>query len=149
MYNSGPTGITSVRMETGNLLATDFPDSEITLNLENAYSKIQLAVRRTLLDPFVSTDAEFGLARETEKKEAAKNCLKAYGPEFRDKVQELDREVTADLTFLKENIQETADTGDVNILYGVTSYLSIGAAMDENPEQTLVRPYRSGLTDSI
>ena len=149
VYNSGTTGRTSVRMEAGNLLSDDFPDSEIDLNLENAYSKVQLAVKRTLLDPFISTDTEYGLAREIEKKETAKNCLKAYGPEFKDKIDELDAEVTADLTFLKDNVQEISDTGDVDILYAVTPYLSLGAAMDENPDQTTVSAYRSGLTDSV
>jgi len=149
VYNSGATGIASVRIETGNLLPADFADAEITLNLENAYSKVQLAVGRTLLDPFISTDAEFGFAREIEKKETAKNCLKAYGPEFKDKIDELDAEVTADLTFLKDNVQEISDTGDVDILYAVTPYLSLGAAMDENPDQTTVSAYRSGLTDSV
>lgn len=147
MYNSGANGIASVRMETGNLLATDFPDSEITLNLENAFSKVQMAVGRALTSPFISTDTEYGLARETEKKEAAKNCLKAYGPDFDTKVKELDAEVTADLAFLKENSQTSG--GDTQILFAVTPYLSYPAAMDEDPTQTTIVPYRSGLTDSV
>jgi hypothetical protein len=149
MYNSGAGGLVSVRMETGNLLPADYPDTELTLKLQSAFSRIQLAVGRTLLDPFISTDTEFDFAKELELKIAAKDALKAYGPEFLEKVKELDAEITADILFLKENVQETADTGDVNILYGVTPYLSYGAAMDENPEQTLIAPYRSGLTDSV
>jgi hypothetical protein len=136
-------------MEAGNLLPADYPDTEITKKLNSAFSRIQLAVGRTLLDPFISTDAEFDFARELELKIAAKDALKAYGPEFLDKVKELDAEITADIAFLKENVQETADTGDVNILVAVTPYLSIGAAMDEDPNQTTVFPYRSGLTDSV
>jgi hypothetical protein len=31
----------------------------------------------------------------------------------------------------------------------VTPYLSIGAAMDEDPTQTTVVPYRSGITDNV
>jgi hypothetical protein len=149
VYNASTAGLTSVRIETGNLLAADFPDAEITLNLENAYSKVQLVAGRTLTDPFVSTDAEFGLAREIEKKEAAKNCLKAYGSEFVNKVRELDAEVTADLILLKENLQEAVDTGDADILYAVTPYLSYGASHDESPDTSTVVPYRSGLTDSV
>jgi hypothetical protein len=136
-------------METGNLLPADYPDTELTLKLQSAFSRIQLAVGRVLLDPFISTDAEYDFARELELKIAAKDALKAYGPEFLEKVKELDAEITADIAFLKENVQETADTGDVNILYGVTPYLSYGAAMDENPLQTTRVPYRSGLTDSV
>ena len=149
MYNSGAGGLVSVRMETGNLLPADYPDTELTLKLQSAFSRIQLAVGRTLLDPFISTDAEYDFARELELKIAAKDALKAYGPEFLEKVKELDAEITADIAFLKENVQEPGGGEDANILYGVSSYLSYGAAMDENPEQTLVRPYRSGLTDSV
>jgi len=149
VYNSGAGGLVSVRMETGNLLPADYPDTELTLKLQSAFSRIQLAVGRTLLDPFISTDSEYDFARELELKIAAKDALKAYGPEFLDKVKELDAEITADIKFLKENVQETADTGDVSVMMAVTPYLSYGAAMDENPEQTTILAYRSGLTDSV
>jgi hypothetical protein len=75
--------------------------------------------------------------------------LKAYGPEFLEKVKELDTEVTADLAFLKENVQETGGVTDVSIMFAITPYLSYGAAVDEDPEQTLIVPYRSGLTDPV
>lgn len=149
MYNSGAGGLVSVRMETGNLLPADYPDTELTLKLQSAFSRVQLAVGRTLLDPFISTDTEYDFARELELKIAAKDALKAYGPEFLEKVKELDAEITADIAFLKENVQETADTGDVNVLLAVTPYLSYGAALEEDPEQTTVFPYRSGLTDDV
>jgi hypothetical protein len=149
VYNSGAGGLVSVRMETGNLLPADYPDAELTLKLQSAFSRIQLAVGRTLLDPFISTDAEWDFARELELKIAAKDALKAYGPEFLEKVKELDAEITADIKFLKENVQEAADTGDVSVMMAVTPYLSFGAAMDENPEQTTILPYRSGLTDNV
>jgi len=151
MYNDGMTGLTSVRMETGNILQEDFPDCEITTNLENAFSKVQLAAGRTLNNPFASTDTEYGLAREIEKKEAAKNSLKAYGGEFRDKITELNDEIVADIQFLKDNMQAAVeDVGGTEILYAVTPYLSSGAILDENPEserEDII--YRSGLTDSV
>lgn len=134
-------------MATGNLLPADYPDSEITLNIENAYSKIQMAAQKTLLAPFVSTDVEFGHVRQLEKNMAAMYCLKAYGPEFLDKITELREEIKEDIDFLKLNI--VVDTGDTQILLAVTSYLSIGAAQDEDPDQTTVIPYRSGLTDQV
>jgi len=148
-YNSGQTGIDDVRIETGNLLPADYSDAQITNKINSAFSRIQLAVGRTLLDPFISTDAEFDFARELEVKIAAKDALKAYGPEFLDKIKELDDEITADLAFLKDNVQEVADTGDVDLLVAVTPYLSFNAAQDENPLQTTVTPYRSGLIDSV
>jgi hypothetical protein len=151
VYNTSTGGITSVRMETGNLLPADFPDTEITINLENAYSKVQLAVKRLLTDPFISTDAEYGTAREIEKMAAAMYSLKPYSadPNVLAKVQDLDKQIDKGILFLKENVQETADTGDVTILYAVTPYLSFGAAMDEDPTQTTRVPYRSGLTDDV
>lgn len=149
VYNASAAGLTSVRMETGNLLPADYPDTELTLKLQSAYSMIQLAVGRTLLDPFISTDAEYDFAKELELKIAARNALKAYGPEFLDKVKELDTEITADITFLKENVQESADTGDVSVMMAVTPYLSYSAAVDEDPNQTSVTPYRSGITDTV
>jgi hypothetical protein len=149
VYNTSQAGIDDVRIETGNLLPADYPDAQITKKINSAFSKIQLAVGRTLTDPFISTDAEYDFARELELKIAAKDALKAYGPEFLDKVKELDAEITADIAFLKDNVQETSDTGDVDLLVAVTPYLSIGAAVDEDPDQTTVFPYRSGLTDSV
>ena len=149
VYNASAAGLISVRMETGNLLPADYPDTELTLKLQSAYSMIQLAVGRTLLDPFISTDAEYDFAKELELKIAARNALKAYGPEFLEKVKELDTEITADITFLKENVQESSDTGDVSVMMAVTPYLSYSAAMDEDPNQTSVYPYRSGITDTV
>lgn len=149
VYNTAQTGIDDVRIETGNILPTDYPDTQITKKINSAYSRIQLAVGRTLLDPYISTDAEYDFARELELKIAAKDALKAYGPEFLEKVKELDAEITADIAFLKENVQETADTGGLTMLLAVTPYLSYGAALEEDPEQTTVFPYRSGLTDDV
>jgi hypothetical protein len=80
---------------------------------------------------------------------AAMYCLKAYGPEFETKITELKTETDADLIFLQSNVQEAADTGDVDILMGVTPLLSYDAAMAENPQQITIFPYRSGLTDSV
>jgi hypothetical protein len=149
MYNSGQTGIDDVRIATGNILPEDYSDTQITKKIESAFSKIQLAVGRTLLDPFLTTDAEYAHARQLEVSMAAMYCLKAYGPEFETKITELKTETDADLIFLQTNIQEAADTGDVDILMGVTPYLSYGAALAENPMQTTIFPYRSGLTDSV
>jgi len=149
VYNDGPSGLLSVRMETGNILPEEYSDTELTLNIQAAFSRIQLAVGRTLTNPFISTDTEYDFSRELERKIAARDALKSYGSEFEAKVRELTEEITADLAFLKENVQEVADTGDVDLLVAVTSYLSFNAAQDENPLQTTVTPYRSGLIDSV
>jgi hypothetical protein len=149
VYNSGAQGLLDVRAATGNLLAADYPDAMLTDDIAGAFSTIQLATGRTLLNPFISTDVEYAYAKGLEKKIAARDALKSYSADdqIRAKVQELDAEIQRDLAFLKENI--VVDTGDTQILMAVTPYLSIGAAQDEDPEQTTITPYRSGLTDSV
>lgn len=149
VYNSLQAGIDDVRVETGNLLPTDTTDATITKKLNSAFAYIQLAVGRSLTNPFDILDAEYEFARELELKIAAKDALKAYGPEFLEKVKELEAEIDKDLKFLKENVQETADTGDVSVMMAVTPYLSYNASHDEAPETSTVLPYRSGLTDQV
>lgn len=149
VYNPGPEGIADVRIATGNILPEDYPDEQITKNIASAFSKIQLAVGRSLSDYYISTDTEHDMARWLERTMAAMYCLKAYGPEFIEKVNELKAETDADLVFLQENVQEAADTGGVTLLIATTPYLSYGAAIDQDPSQTTVVPYRSGLTDSV
>ena len=148
MYNNGQPGIDDVRIATGNILPEDYPDTQITKKIESAFSKIQLATGRTLTDPFLITDVEYAHAHQLEVSMAAMYCLKAYGPEFIEKVNELKTETDADLVFLQENVQEAADTGGVTLLMSTTEYLSYGASHDENPAST-IPPYRSGLTDSV
>lgn len=151
VYNTGSTGIADVRIATGNLLATDYPDAQITNNINAAFSVVQMASGRTLTNPYDALDVEYEFSRELEKLIAAKSSLKPYtaDPNIRAKVEELEAEIDKQLAFLKENIQETADTGDVNIMYAVTSYLSYGAAHEENPDNVDILPYRSGLSDSV
>lgn len=141
--------IDDVRIATGNILPEDYHDSQISKKLQSAYSKIQLGVGRTLDDPFITTDAEYAHAQQLKISMAAMYCLKAYGPEFETKITELKSETDGDLLFLQTNIQEAADVGDVNILMAVTPLLSYDAAVAENPMQTTILPYRSGLTDSV
>lgn len=141
--------IDDVRIATGNILPDDYPDTQISKKLQSAFSKVQLGVGRTLDDPYGVTDVEYMHAYQLRISMAAMYCLKAYGPEFETKITELKTETDGDLIFLQQNIQEAADTGDVNILMAATPLLSYDAAVAENPQQTLIMPYRSGLTDSV
>ena len=137
VYNSGNAGLTSVRMETGNILPEDFPDSEITLNIENAYSYVQLICGRALTSPFTTANTEYGMCRELEKKAAAMYCLKAYGPEFRDKIEELRTEIKEDTEFLKANIQEPSTDPTAS-----TPFVYTPAAVTF-PKNLAAIPYRS------
>ena len=150
VYNPNQEGIDDVRIATGNILPEDYPDAQIAKKISYAFSKIQLNVGRNTTEPFVDgTNVEYGHAKQLEISLAAMYCLKAYGPEFETKITELKTETDADLIFLQENVQEAADTGGVTMLIATTPYLSYMAAVDENPYQTTVVPYRSGLTDSV
>jgi hypothetical protein len=148
-YSPTQEEIDDVRIATGNILPDDYPDTQIAKKLQSAFSKIQLGTGRALNDPFLTTDTEYAHAQQLKISMAAMYCLKAYGPEFETKITELKTETDADLIFLQSNVQEAADTGDVDILMGVTPLLSYDAAMAENPQQITIFPYRSGLTDSV
>lgn len=148
-YVPTQTEIDDVRIATGNILPEDYPDTQISKKLQYAFSKIQLGVGRSLDNPFLITETEYGHAQQLKISMAAMYCLKAYGPEFETKITELKSETDADLVFLQENVQEAADTGGVTLLMATTPYLSYGAAVDENPNQITITPYRSGLTDSV
>lgn len=101
-YNTGQDGIDGVRIATGNLLPADYPDTEITKRINAAYGKIQLGVKRLTSNPFSSGTAEAEYATQLELNLAAMWALKAYGPEFLDKIKELREEVKEDLAILIE-----------------------------------------------
>lgn len=147
-YTPTQEEIDDVRIATGNILPEDYPDTQIAKKLQYAFSKVQLGVGRSLDNPFLITETEYGHAQQLKISMTAMYCLKAYGPEFETKITELKSETDADLVFLQENVQEAADTGGVTLLMSTTEYLSYGASHDENPAST-VPPYRSGLTDSV
>jgi len=140
--------IDDVRIATGNILPDDYPDTQIAKKLQYAFSKIQLGTGRSLDNPYLTTETEYGHAQQLKISMAAMYCLKAYGPEFETKITELKTETDLDLVFLQENAQEAVDTGDVDILMAVTPLLSYDAAHNENPESKVL-PYRSGLIDSV
>ena len=151
VYNTGQTGIDDVRVETGNLLPADYPDATITKKINAAFSRVQMAAGRTLTNAYDSADVEYEYAKELEVKIAARDSLKPYSADdqIRAKVEELDGEIKEDIAFLKDNIQEPGEAEEADIIVSASSYVSYGAAMDENPEQTTVTPYRSLLTDSV
>lgn len=108
VYTATQEDIDDVRILTGNILPDDYPDSQIAKKLSSGYSTIQMVARRGLLDPFLVTDVEYEYSRELNLKIAARDCLKAYGPEFDTKVKELDAEIKDGLQFLQDNLQAGA-----------------------------------------
>jgi hypothetical protein len=117
VYNDGQPGWDAVRLATGNLLPLDYPDTAIAGKIKSAYSKIQLSVKRLLDAPFEATDVEYDHSVQLEITIAAMYCLKAYGPEFLDKIRELKEEAKDDLLILTEGTiaaEEVTDVEDIN-----------------------------------
>ena len=108
-YNPNQEGIDDVRILTGNILPEDYPDTQIVKKLSSAFSTVQMVARRGLTNPFLVTDVEFEYSRELELKIAARDALKAYGPEFDTKIKELDVEIKEGLQFLQDNLQSLGD----------------------------------------
>lgn len=102
VYNDGQAGWDAVRLATGNLLPLDYPDTAIASKIKSAFSKIQLSVKRALDNPFTASDVEYDHSVQLEITIAAMYCLKAYGPEFIDKIRELKEEAKDDLLILTE-----------------------------------------------
>jgi hypothetical protein len=102
VYNPSPQGEIDVRLATGNILPEDYPDTEIAKKIKSAFSKIQLGVRRDLTNPFTASDVARDHCVQLEVTIAAMYCLKAYGSEFKDKIEELRTEAKEDMTFMQE-----------------------------------------------
>jgi len=95
-------GAIDLRLACGNLLPEDYTDAQLEERIKSAYSTIQGAVHRALDDPFVEDqDVWFGHAKQLELLIAQMRTLKAYGPEFQDKVSELRTETNEDLQLMQ------------------------------------------------
>lgn len=145
VYNSAQSGIDAVRKQAGNLLTTDYLDADITENINAAYSQIQMALDRSLTNPLVSTDVEYGFLKKLESKMAAKECLKPYGAEFLPKIQDLDREIAADLAFLSANIQNVVPT----IASTMHVYTPAALTYPKNPDATVYRSIKGGSSSAL
>ena len=143
MYNVGQTGIDDVRILTGNILPDDYPDTQIAKKLSSGYSTIQMVARRGLTDPFLVTDVEYEFSRELELKIAARDALKAYGPEFDTKIKELDAEIDKGLQFLQDNLQAGAGgTGTAG--GGGFVYTPPAQTYPKNPDAPIYRSIKGG-----
>ena len=148
VYNAGQIGIDDVRILTGNILPDDYPDSQITKNLSVSFSTIQMVARRGLLDPFLVTDVEYEFSRGLEKKIAARDSLKSYGPEFDTKIKELDAEIDKDLQFLQNNLQAGAGgTGTAG--GGGFVYTPPAMTYPKNPNAPIYRSIKSGAGSTV
>jgi hypothetical protein len=143
VYNPDIEGINDVRILTGNILPDDYPDEQIAKNLSVGFSTIQMVARRGLTDPFLVTDVEYEFSRGLEKKIAARDSLKAYGPEFDTKVKELDAEIDKELQFLQDNLQAGAGgTGTAG--GGGFVYTPPAQTYPKNPDAPIYRSIKGG-----
>ena len=96
--------IDDVRIATGNILPDDYPDTQIAKKLQYAFSKVQLATGRSLDNPFLISETEYGHAQQLKISMAAMYCLKAYGSEFETKITEFDSGASEPIHFEINNI---------------------------------------------
>lgn len=147
-YNPTQAGIDDVRILTGNILPDDYPDTQIAKKLSSAYSTIQMVARRGLTDPFLITDVEYEFSRELQLKIAARDALKAYGPEFDTKVKELDAEIKEGLQFLQDNLQAGAGgTGTAG--GGGFVYTPPAQTYPKNPDAPIYRSIKDGAGSTV
>ena len=143
MYNSTQAGIDAVRVECGNLLPDDTTDATITEKLNGAFSQVQIGLGRSLTDVLLeATDVGYYFVKELEVKIAAKNTLKAYGPEFLDKIRELQEEVDKDMQFLRDNITVLTPSPSGGSLPYV--YTAPPLTFPKNPDAPIYRSTRGG-----
>jgi len=140
VYNTGQPGIDAVRLATGNLLPADYPDTAITGKIKSAYSKIQLGVQRDLVTPFIDgTDVAYDHAVQLEITIAAMYCLKAYGPEFLDKINELKSEAKDDLQILIEGTGATVTEDAIEEIIERTEFKSWNKNPTLSPPNRMLR----------
>ena len=145
VYNSGQPGIDDVRILTGNIIPEDYTDEQIAKNLSVGYSTIQMIARRGLTEPFLVTDVEYEFSRGLEKKIAARDALKSYGPEFDTKVKELDAEIDKELQFLQDNLQSLgAGAGGGSGGGGGFVYTPPAQTYPKNPDAPIYRSIKGG-----
>jgi hypothetical protein len=148
VYNPNQEGIDDVRIETGNILPEDYPDTQIAKKLSSAYSVIHLAARRKLDNPFLLTDVEYQYSRELEVKIAARDALKAYGPEFDTKIKELDAEIKDSLQFLQDNLQSVGGTEGGGAGGGGFVYTPPAQTYPKNSNAPIYRSIKGGASSS-
>jgi hypothetical protein len=142
VYNPNQEGIDAVRTAVGNLLPADYTDTNIAKKLSSAYGKIQFVAKRLTSNPFTAGTAEADYAAQIELNLAAMWALKAYGPEFLDKIKELEVEVKDDLLTLAGGITVTEEDIDIEEVIERTDFKSW------NKNTTLKPPNRMLITNT-
>jgi hypothetical protein len=93
-----------------------------------------------------SGDTQYNLIVKIANKKAAEFVLEHYGPEYNDKINMLREECDSLIKNVVDNMPEEAAGLDENILYTTSDYVSYGAMLEEDPEDTDLAPYRSTTT---
>jgi hypothetical protein len=148
-YNPDPDGPEQVRLVTGNIDDVEFTDENISKKIKAAYAEVQISARRTGTNPFTVDDIEYEFASITEINRAAMYCLKAYGPEFIDKIKELEEETDKALLKL-ETLSLTPiveEEGEIEELIETTTHKSwnFGDSIYGPPNRLKVGSNRTGI----
>ena len=131
-----------VRPLVGNILNTEFDDTNITTECDAADSWINTKTKKSDWD---STDVQWNLIKKIANKKAAEFVLEHYGTEYLDKVKDLREECDALIKDVIDNLPpEEAAALDVTILIDESNYQSYPLSLLDDPNSI---PYISTETN--
>jgi hypothetical protein len=121
-----------VRPLVGNILDTEFDDTNITTECDAADSWINTKTQKSDWD---SLDVQWKLIIKIANKKAAEFVLEHYGSEYAEKVKDLRAECDALIKDVIDNLPADEATGsDGNILVDSTDYQSYPLSLIDDPE---------------
>ncbi len=120
-----------VRPLVGNILNTEFDDSNITTECDAADSWINTKTQKSDWD---SGDTQYKLIVKVANKKAAEFVLEHYGSEFTDKVKDLREECAALITDIIDNMPAEDAGSDSNIIVLSSAYQSYPLSLEDDPE---------------
>jgi hypothetical protein len=121
-----------VRPLVGNILDTEFDDTNITTECDAADSWINTKTQKSDWD---SLDVQWKLIIKIANKKAAEFVLEHYGSEYLEKVKDLRAECDALIKDVIDNLPADEATGlDSDILVDSTDYQSYPLSLIDDPE---------------
>jgi len=121
-----------VRPLVGNILDTEFDDSNITTECDAADSWINTKTQKS---DWGSGDVQWNLIKKIANKKAAEFVLEHYGSEYTEKVKDLREECDALIKDVIDNLPADEATGlDSDILVDSTDYQSYPLNLQDDPE---------------
>jgi hypothetical protein len=121
-----------VRPLVGNILDTEFDDTNITTECDAADSWIKTKTQKSDWD---ASDVQWKLIIKIANKKAAEYVLEHYGSEYAEKVKDLRLECDALIKDVIDNLPaDEAEGLDSNILVDSTDYQSYPLNLQDDPD---------------